>query len=70
MGRRFRPPSQICLGCGARFFGYRQVCGLCMREQRLDSAAVVDEIRARRQEMVDRLEPSRPVEYNEFPEGF
>lgn len=65
-----RPPLQVCIGCRARFYGYRNACARCLREQAADSRAAAELARARRQETVDRLEPARPVPYGELPEGF
>lgn len=69
-----RPPLQVCIGCRGRFYGYRNVCAGCLREQASDSAAAAEEARlmreARRQERVDGLEGSAPLGYGELPEGF
>lgn len=65
------PPLRRCTSCGEPFRAFQDsgACPRCRGERSPHTAAIVDEIRARR-EPEPEAPQRRTLEYNEFPEGF
>lgn len=71
LSKKRRPPRRVCVGCSQIFYGYKDACSACMKEQRLDSKAAADIIRQRRGRNPVAIEAAMSrAKYNEFPEGY